>query len=76
MQNLYGYPKPESLYPHRPTTSYTRYVVSRRADESDRERIPSVGNSRSVALGGNIQPVVQSIRQHVFKTQTRSQRLP
>ena len=76
MQNLYGYPKPESLYPHRPRTSYTRYVVSRRADESDRERIPSVGNSRSVALGGNIQPAVQSIREFVFKTQTRSQRLP
>ena len=76
MQNLYGYPKPESLYPHRRRTSYTRYVVSRRADESYRERIPSVGNSRSVALGGNIQPAVQSIREFVFKTQTRSQRLP
>ena len=76
MQNMCRYPKPESLYPHRRRTSYTRYVVSRRADESYRERIPSVGNSRSVALGGNIQPVVQSIREFVFKTQTRSQRLP
>ena len=72
MQNLYGYPKPESLYPHRRRTSYTRYVVSRRADESYRERIPSVGNSRSVALGGNDRSTVQAIREFVFKTQTRS----
>ena len=76
MQNLYGYPKPESMYTHRRRASHSRYVVSRRVDESYRERIPSVGNSRSVALGGNDRSTVQSIRQHVFKTQTRSQRLP
>ena len=76
MQNLCGYPKPESLYPHRRRASHSRYVVSRRVDESYRERVRSVGNSRSVALGGNNQRTVQGLRQRVFETQTRSQRLP
>ena len=76
MQNLCGYPKPESLYSHRRRTSHSRYVVSRRVDEGYRERVRSVGNPRSVALGTNNQRTVQGLRQYVFKTQTRSQRLP
>ena len=76
MQNLCRYLKSEFLYPHRRRTSHSRYVVSRRVDESYRERVRSVGNSRSVALGENNQRTVQGLRQHVFKTQTRSQRLP
>ena len=76
MQDLCGYPKSESLYPHRRRTSYPRDVVSRRIDESYRERIRSIGNSRSVALGANHRRAVQPIRQYVFKDQTRSERLP
>ena len=51
-------------------------MVSRRVDESHRERVRGVGNPRSVALGGNNRRTVQGLRGHVFKTQTRSQRLP
>ena len=46
MQDLCGYPKSGSLHAYRRRTSYTRYVVSRRADESYRERVRSVGNSK------------------------------
>ena len=51
MQNLCRHPKPESLYPHRRRASHSRYVVSRRVDESYRKRVRGVGNARSVALG-------------------------
>ena len=76
MQDLCRYPKPESLYPHRSRESYSWYVVSGRVDESHRERVRGVENSRSVALGGNNRRIVQRVRRHVFKDQTRSQRLP
>ena len=76
MQDLCRYPKQESLYPHRRRASHSRYVVSRRVDESYPERVRSVGNSRSVALGANNRRAVQWLRQHVFKAQTRSQWLP
>ena len=51
-------------------------MVSRRADESHRERVRGVENPRSVALGANNRRTVQGLRRHVFKDQTRSQRLP
>ena len=76
MQDLCRYPKPEPLYPHRSRESYSWYVVSRRVDESHRERVRGVEHSRSVALGGNNRRAVQRVRQHVFKDQAGSQRLP
>ena len=75
MQDLCRHPEPESLYPHRRRTSHSRYVVSPRVDESYRERVRSVGNPRSVALGTNNRRAVHGLRQYVFKDQTRSQRL-
>ena len=51
-------------------------MVSRGVDESHRERVRGVEHSRSVALGGNNRRAVQKVRRHVFKDQTRSQRLP
>ena len=56
--------------------SYSWYVVSRRVDESHRERVRGVEHSRGVALGSNNRQTVQGVRRHVFKDQTRSQRLP
>ena len=43
-----------------------------RVDESHRERVRGVGNSRSVALGANNRRTVQGLRRYVFKDQTRS----
>ena len=49
-------------------------MVSRRVDESHRERVRGVENSRSVALGANNRRTVQGLRRHVFKDQTRRQK--
>ena len=76
MQDLCRYPKPEPLYPHRSRESYSWHMVSRRVDESHRERVRGVEHSRSVALGGNNRQAVQRVRRHVFKNQAGSQRLP
>ena len=64
------------MHPHRSRESYSWYVVSCRGDESYRERVRGVKNSRSMALGANKRRAVQRVRQHVFKDQTRGQRLP
>ena len=60
---------------HTDQESHSRHMVSRGVDESHRERVRGVEHSRSVALGGNNRRAVQAVRQHVFKDQTRSQRL-
>ena len=67
MQDLCRYPKPKSLYPHRSRESHSRHMVSRGVDESHRERVRGVENSRSVALRGNNRRIVQRVRRHVFK---------
>ena len=64
------------MHPHRSRESHSRHMVSRGVDESHQERVRGIENSRSVALGGNNRRAVQGVRQHVFKDQTRSQRLP
>ena len=64
------------MHPHRSRESYSWYVVSRRIGKSHRERVRGVENSRSMALGANNRRTVQRVRRHVFKDQTRSQRLP
>ena len=64
------------MHPHRSRESHSRHMVSRGVDESHRERVRGIENSRSVALGGNNRRAVQAVRRHVFKDQTRSQRLP
>ena len=64
------------MHPHRSRESDSWYVVSCRGDESYRERVRGVKPSRSMALGGNKRRAVQRVRQHIFKDQTRSQRLP
>ena len=76
MQDLRRYPKLKSLYPHRSRESHSRHMVSRGVDESHREGVRGVKNPRGVALGGNNRRAVQGVRQHIFKDQTRSQRLP
>ena len=76
MQDLCRYEEPKPLYPHRSGESDSWYVVSCRGDESYRERVRGVKPSRSMALGGNKRRTVQRVRQHIFKDQTRSQRLP
>ena len=76
MQDMRRYSKSEPLYPYRSGESHSRHMVSRGVDESHRERVRGVEHSRSVALGGNNRRAVQAVRQHVFKDQTRSQRLP
>ena len=64
------------MHPHGSRESYPWYVVSRRIRKSHRERVRGVENSRSLALGANNRRAVQGLRRHVFKDQTRSQRLP
>ena len=64
------------MHPHRSGESYPWYVVSCRIGKSHRERVRGVENSRSMALGANNRRAVQRVRQHVFKDQTRGQRLP
>ena len=76
MQDLCRHEEPKPLYPHRSRESYSWYVVSCRGVESYRERVRGVKHSRSMALGGNNRRTVQRVRQHVFKDQTGSQRLP
>ena len=51
-------------------------MVPRRIDESHRERVRSVENPRSVALGANNRRAVQGLRRHVFKDQTKANGYP
>ena len=76
MQDLRRYPKSKSLYPYRSRESYPWYVVSRRVDESHRERVRGIENSRSVALGANNRQTVQGLRRHFPEDETRGKRLP
>ena len=51
-------------------------MVSRRVDESHRERVRGVGNPRSVALGGNNRRTVQGLRRHVLKIKQEASGYP
>ena len=76
MQDLRRYPKSKSLYSYRSRESYPWHMVSRGVDESHRERVRGIENSRSVALGANNRQTVQEVRRHFPEDETTSQRLP
>ena len=76
MQDLRRYPKSKSLYSYRSRESYPWHMVSRGVDESHRERVRGIENSRSVALGANNRQTVQGVRRHFPEDETTSQRLP
>ena len=51
-------------------------MVSRRVDESHRERVRGVENPRSVALGANNRRAVQGLRRYVLKIKQEANGYP